>query len=131
VLADARSAGHAALRFQESLHAIQLADLGLPDDLGLRVSVHAGPILQRQDPVRGVLGWWGRELTRAARIEPRTPEGEVYATEAFAALIALDPAAGLACDYVGQVTTAKDFETIGLYRLRRVEPLAAASPRGA
>jgi hypothetical protein len=131
VLTDAASAGHAALRFQESLEAVSLDDLGLPGDLGLRVSVHAGPILQRRDPVRGVLGWWGRELTRAARIEPRTPEGEVYATEAFAALVALEPSAGLACDYVGRVTTAKDFETIGLYRLRRHDEETAVSAPGA
>jgi len=59
-----------------------------------------------------------RELTRAARIEPRTPVGEVYVTSAFAALLALEPGSGIRCEYVGQVTTAKDFETIPMYRLR-------------
>lgn len=49
--------------------------------------------------------------------EPRTPEGEVYATDAFAALLALQPASGLTCEYVGRVTTAKDFETIPMYRI--------------
>jgi hypothetical protein len=35
---------------------------------------------------------------------------EVYVTDAFAALLGLDPKC------VGRVTTAKDFETIPMYR---------------
>src|SRR5271155_5755557 len=58
-------------------------------------------------------------LTRAARIEPRTPEGEVYVTDAFAALLSLEPAAPFATEYVGRVTTAKEFETIPMYQLQR------------
>jgi adenylate cyclase len=72
------------------------------------------------DPIRNELTYWGRELTRAARIEPRTPEGEVYVTDAFAALLALEPESAFAAEYMGRVTTAKDFETIPMYRLRRV-----------
>ena len=45
------------------------------------------------DPVSHKPTYWGRELTRAARIEPRTPEGEVYVTDAFAALLVLEPGA--------------------------------------
>ena len=72
-------------------------------------------------------GWWGRELARAAHIEPRTPEGEVYATDAFAALLALEPESGLACEYVGRDTTAKDFETIPMYRIWRQSSAKVAS----
>jgi hypothetical protein len=71
------------------------------------------------DPIRRELTYWGRELTRAARIEPRTPEGEVYVTDAFAALLALERSAPFVTEYVGRVTTAKDFETIPMYRLQR------------
>jgi len=69
--------------------------------------------------VRGVDTVFGRQLTRAARIEPRTPPGEVYATNALAALLRLDPEAGVTPEYVGRVTTAKGFETIPMYVLRR------------
>jgi hypothetical protein len=65
------------------------------------------------------MAYWGRELTRAARIEPATPEGEVYVTDAFAALLAVNARSRLDTEYVGQVTTAKDFETIPMYRLVR------------
>ena len=41
-------------------------------------------------------------------------------TDAFAALLALEPNCGSATEYVGRVTTAKQFETIPMYRLRRV-----------
>ena len=57
-------------------------------------------------------------MTRAARIEPRTPEGEVYVTDTFAASLSLEPNATALCEYVGMVTTAKGFETIPMYRLR-------------
>ena len=101
------------------MQTIDLVTCGLPPDLSLRIGVHAGPILRLADPFCGADGWWGREMTRAARIEPRTPEGEVYGTDALAALIAIEPSSGIACDYVGRVTTAKEFETIPMYRLRR------------
>ena len=61
----------------------------------------------------------GRELVRAARIEPRTPPDQVYVTGSFAALLVLDPDNQVAAEYVGHVTTAKDFETIPMYVLRR------------
>jgi hypothetical protein len=71
------------------------------------------------DPITRKPTYWGRELTRAARIEPRTPEGEVYVTDAFAALLALEPVVAFVTEYVGRVTTAKEFETIPMYQLQR------------
>jgi hypothetical protein len=127
---DVCGAARAALGLQEAMRAIDLGRAGLPAEFALRVAVHAGPVLKLRDPFRGTEGWWGRELTRAARIEPRTPEGEVYATSAFAALLALRPEAGLACEYVGRVTTAKDFETIPMYRVRAQRSLSPEESRG-
>ena len=64
----------------------------------------------------------GRGLTRAARIEPRTPAGEVYVTTGFAALLRLEPDSGVTSEYVGHLTTAKNFETTPMYLLRRKGP---------
>ncbi len=119
VFEDVSSAADAALALQEAMSRIDLSGLGLPEPLGLRIGGHVGPILPLVDPVRGVPAYWGREMTRAARIEPKTPEGEVYVTDAFAALCALECGDEFACEYVGRVTTAKEFETIRMYRLRR------------
>jgi hypothetical protein len=119
IFEDVASAAMAALALQEAVSKVDLGGLGLPEPLGLRIGGHVGPILPLIDPIRGVSAYWGREITRAARIEPRTPEGEVYVTEAFAALCALECSTEFVCEYVGRVTTAKDFETIRMYCLRR------------
>ena len=119
VFEDVSSAANAALALQEAMSRIDLVGLGLPEPLGLRIGGHVGPILPLVDPVRGIPAYWGREMTRAARIEPKTPEGEVYVTDAFAALCALERSDEFVCEYVGWVTTAKGFETIRMYRLRR------------
>lgn len=119
VFTDVTAAADCALGFHDALQHVDLAAIGLPIDLELRIGAHAGPVMAITDPISHKPNYWGRELTRAARIEPRTPEGEVYVTDAFAALLALEPNAPFATEYVGRVTTAKDFETIPMYRLRR------------
>ena len=118
VFADVASAARCALDLQHAIGQIETTDSELPLDLAMRIGAHVGPVLHLREPFKGELTYWGRELTRAARIEPRTPEGEVYVTDAFAALLALEPDSRMRCDYVGRVTTAKDFETIPMYRLR-------------
>ena len=118
VFADVQSAARCALDMQHAISQIKTTDTELPLDLAMRIGAHVGPVLHLLEPFKGELVYWGRELTRAARIEPRTPVGEVYVTSAFAALLALDPGSGIRCEYVGQVTTAKEFETIPMYRLR-------------
>jgi len=119
VFSDVTEAAGCALGLHEALAGIDLESIGLPKDLGLRIGAHAGPVMAMTDPVTHKPTYWGRELTRAARIEPRTPEGEVYVTDAFAALLSLEPVAPFTTEYVGRVTTAKAFETIPMYQLRR------------
>jgi len=119
VFSDVIEAAECALGLHEALTRIDLESIGLPADLELRIGAHAGPVMAITDPVTHKPTYWGRELTRAARIEPRTPEGEVYVTDAFAALLSLEPVEPFATEYVGRVTTAKGFETIPMYQLRR------------
>lgn len=111
-------AGQVALAIQRAFAELDPEALGVPADLQLRLAGHVGPTLALADPVRRVEALFGRELTRAARIEPRTPPGAVYVTRAFAALLELDPAADAYAEYVGTITTAKDFETIPMFVLR-------------
>ncbi len=126
VFSDVTAAADCALGFHEALQRVDLEAIGLPADLDLRIGAHAGPVIAIVDPVSHKPTYWGRELTRAARIEPRTPEGEVYVTDTFAALLVLEPGAAFATEYVGRVTTAKDFETIPMYRLQRRERWSSA-----
>jgi adenylate cyclase len=55
---------------------------------------------------------------RTARIEPRTPEGDVYVTDPFAALLTLEDETALTCEYVGHIPTAKGFGTFPMYVLK-------------
>ena len=119
VFSGVSEAADCALELHEALNRIDLEAIGLPANLELRIGAHAGPVMAIADPITRKPTYWGRELTRAARIEPRTPEGEVYVTDAFAALLALEPVVAFVTEYVGRVTTAKEFETIPMYQLQR------------
>ena len=122
VIDDVVAAAQCGLGIQEVLGRVDRVRACLPPDLSLRMALHVGRVISIDDPIRATAAFWGRELTRAARIEPRTPEGEVYTTDAVAALLALEPGSGVHCEYMGRVTTAKEFETIPMYRLRRTGP---------
>lgn len=85
-----------------------------------RFAIDFGPLLPVHDAVQRSDKYSGRSMTRAARIEPVTPPGSIFATEAFACEVALLPrGSGLACDYAGRIPTAKGFGSLPLYALRR------------
>jgi class 3 adenylate cyclase len=85
-----------------------------------RFALDFGPMLPVHDAVQRAEKFSGRAMTRAARIEPVTPPGRIFATEAFACEVALLPrGAPLACDYAGRIPTAKGFGSLPLYALRR------------
>ncbi len=119
VMTDVVQGARCALALQERLHTIDLAAAGLPADMGLRLGGHAAPVIPVYDPVVKAPTLMGRGLTRAARIEPRTPIGEVYVTAAFAALLRHEPECDVTSEYVGHLTTAKNFENTAMYLLRR------------
>jgi adenylate cyclase len=118
VMSDAVSGARCALAIQERLHSVDLVAAGLPADMGLRLGGHTAPLIPVYDPVVRAPMLMGRGLTRAARIEPRTPIGEVYVTAAFAALLRLETGCGVIPEYVGHLTTAKNFENTAMYLLR-------------
>ncbi|MES1195248.1 MAG: adenylate/guanylate cyclase domain-containing protein, partial [Opitutus sp.] len=122
IMDDAVNGARCALDLQERLRSVDLVAAGLPPDMGLRLGGHTAPLVPVYDPVLRAPMVMGRGLTRAARIEPRTPTGEVYVTAAFAALLRLEPACGVTPEYVGHLTTAKNFETTPMYLLRRTDP---------
>jgi hypothetical protein len=120
VFADPLAAAGRALAIQRALSGEAFEAWGLPATLTPRLALDFGPLRPVEDAVQGVKKFAGRVMTRAARIEPVTPPGLVYATEAFACEIALTPRASVACDYAGLVPTAKDFGTLPLYAVRGI-----------
>jgi hypothetical protein len=118
VFSDVGSAAHCALELQDCIKRVDSATAGL-GEVGLRIGAHAGPVFEAEDPVRRDLNFYGVEVTRTARIEPRTPEGDVYVTDAFAALAALECGQDVTCQYVGHIPTAKDYGVFPMYVLKR------------
>ena len=108
-----------ALRLLHGFETEDWAAAGLAGVRGVRIALHAGPVFCGFDPIIGRDNYFGSSVTRAARIEPVTPPGTVYASEAFAALLAASGEAACATDYIGRLTLAKGYGEARLYRLRR------------
>lgn len=120
VFDDVAGAAECAFDLQESISGIDWQSAGLPDDLGLRLGIHYGPVYEREDPVLGGQNVFGQHVSRAARIEPITPEGEVYVTDTTAAALAVDAPDRFRCDYVGRVPLAKGYGEFPMYGLSRL-----------
>ncbi|MEM7746332.1 MAG: adenylate/guanylate cyclase domain-containing protein, partial [Pseudomonadota bacterium] len=119
VFDDLAAAVACAFTLRDAIGGIDLAAHGLPPALGLRLGLHYGPVYESTDPVLQRLNFFGYHVSRAARIEPITPEGEVYVTEQAAAALAVDAYADFRCDYVGRVPLAKGYGTFPMYALSR------------
>lgn len=91
---------------------------GQAETLKLRIALHAGPIYRIPDPVFPKDTFIGTNINFAARIEPATPPGEVYCSQAFAALAAAEGVRDFACDYAGRKRLPKSAGTHALYSLR-------------
>jgi len=124
VFPDVRSAGRFALELRDRVKATHWAEKGL-QDLGLRIGLHAGPVYACVDPVTERPSYVGAHVSRAARIEPITPPGNVYASQPFAALAAAEKGLEFRCDYVGQTAMAKHYGTFPTYVVRYRTPEAA------
>jgi hypothetical protein len=120
VLTDAPTAAACALDLQDAMASIDLASEGLPEHLALRLGAHLGPVFRYHDPIVGGSEFTGSHVSRTARIEPITPPGTVYVTEAFAAALVLAARRDLTCEYVGHMPMAKDYGRLRMYRLRRL-----------
>jgi hypothetical protein len=90
---------------------------GLPPGFNLRIALHCGPVHCARDPITGLPLYTGPHTSRAARIEPITPPGQVYASSAFAAVAAASGVEGLDMRYVGRIPLAKGYGTLALYHL--------------
>ena len=119
VFEDPVTAARCSIEFQKEIKLIDFAGTGLPSDLSLRLSAHYGPVFQGTDYIRDEMTFFGSEVTRAARIEPITPPGEIYVTEAFASALVLQRQKEFQCDYMGKLSTAKNYGDMKLYVLRQ------------
>ena len=113
-------AADCAVALQRRMAEIDLDDLGLGSLRGMRIGAHVGPVFEETDPFTHERSYMGANVTRAARVEPGTPEGAVYVTHPFAALAELEGRGGWSCQYVGIVPAAKNHGRLPMYLLRPV-----------
>jgi class 3 adenylate cyclase len=94
----------------------------VPAHVDLRTGLHAGPVFEVIDPLTGRPNLYGAHVNRAARIEPITVPGEIYASEQFVALLLSETAARRGAEpweieYVGTLSLAKAYGAQKLYHL--------------
>jgi class 3 adenylate cyclase len=116
----AAPAAHFSLDLQARLQDLPFRELGMPSTLRPRIACDFGRTWQGYDFVRKEITYYGLHVTRAARLEPVTPPGAIYVTQSFAAAASAEDAT-LACDYVGDLVTPKNFGVLSAYRLGRTQ----------
>lgn len=121
VFRTVEEAGLTALQITEHVNSVDWKSQGFNERLRLRTGLHIGPVYRVTDPVTGQPNHSGAHVSRAARIEPVTPPGEVYASEAFAAVATTENVTGFRCDYVGVTPMAKGYGDFPTYHVRRVD----------
>lgn len=114
-----RDAAFFALELRDLVARTTWSEHGLPADFGIRIVLHAGPVFAYVDPVMQRLTCIGAHVARAARINPITPQGQVYVSQEFAALCGAEGVADVSFEFLGRLPTAKLFEDAPLYRLDR------------
>lgn len=118
VFSNVNVAGEFGLQLARLVAETNWRDKGLGSALNLRIGLHAGPVYEYDDPITGSRTYSGTHVSRAARIEPITPPGQVYGSESFAAVAAAHGARSFTCEYVGQTPLAKDYGAIPTYHVR-------------
>jgi class 3 adenylate cyclase len=114
-------AGHFALELGAMMAGFDRAAWGLPANFDLRIALHCGPVHCGTDPITDRPLFTGPHTSRAARIEPITPPGQVYASSAFAAVAAANGVQGVEMRYVGRIPLAKGYGTLGVYNVRAAD----------
>jgi class 3 adenylate cyclase/tetratricopeptide (TPR) repeat protein len=117
--ATVEQAGSFALNLADLVNLTDWPSIGLPAGLSIRISLHGGPTTVIFDPIIGQRSYSGTHVSRAARLEPVTPPGQVFASQAFAALCEFAQVKSFTCDYAGSLPLAKGYGTYPVYHLRR------------
>lgn len=114
---DVEEAATAAMTLCKSIDEDRTSSAKLPSHLAVRVSAHYGETLDITNPFTGQPACLGIHVSRAARIEPITPPGVVYVSEAFAARLAIKSNPAFRTEFVGTTKLAKKFGSLPVFRL--------------
>jgi class 3 adenylate cyclase/tetratricopeptide (TPR) repeat protein len=94
---------------------------GLPNDLGIRIALHAGPVFSLFNPIVRQIAFTGRHMNLAAALEPITNKGEIFTTEHFAVLASTSAVPSFFCESIGLRTLPADAGAVRVHRLIEAE----------
>jgi class 3 adenylate cyclase len=114
------AAARFSLDLQAALARLGEEQSGIAGLASLRLALHYGPTFEVIDPVTKQATVVGTHVSRAARLEPATAPGEVYASEAFAARLMLERNSGFDCQYLKNLPWAKNYGVFPTFRLVRM-----------
>lgn len=123
VMDDLVLAGNFALDLRDWVSNFDWNAAGLSTDLQIRIALHAGVVSHVEDPIISQCNYVGRNTSKTARIEPITFEGQVFVSQAYAALLAAYGETGLTCEYVGTRELPKHSGHMKVYLLNRAKRL--------
>ncbi len=118
VFHDLKSAIEVARNLQNMINSRDWQLDDLPANLQMRISLDAGPCYSYIDPVMDKLEFCGNYVVRAARLEPITPPGHIYASDTFVALCRAEGLGRGSFSYAGRVVLPKKFGTLAVYHVR-------------
>jgi class 3 adenylate cyclase len=118
VTADAESAADLLVEIHAAIEQLRPQLDGTLAQLELRLAAHYAPVYAGIDPVENTPVYFGSQLSFAARIEPVTPPGMIFVTEAFAARLALEAPERFVAEYAGEIELAKRYGQYRLFSLR-------------
>ena len=115
---------------------------GLPLRPQLRIGLHAGPVLETDHPLTGQRLIYGTNVNRAARIEPISVPGKIYASAQFVALLTAEESAHrqeavlrggdylerYVVEYVGVQVLPKGFGEQAIYMIGQPQAGSAGQP---
>ncbi len=121
VFKNVSCAGKVALAIQKWVQgSVNWLDMPKKERLSMRIGLHVGVMTSMFDFIQDKLNFFGRAATKAARIEPITEEGQIYASGAFAAFAATESEQAFTCDYVGIRELPKHYGSTGVYMIKRL-----------
>ncbi|MGB0452529.1 MAG: TRAFs-binding domain-containing protein [Bacteriovoracaceae bacterium] len=107
-----------ALKFNEALKGHPWSRSGLSQPVQIRTAVHAGPIFKSAGLMNSKAQYVGAHICRTARIEPITPQGQIYTTLEFASLANAELVESFECAYIGKIYVSKDKLQHPIFHLR-------------
>ncbi|MDH3328015.1 MAG: TRAFs-binding domain-containing protein, partial [Desulfobulbaceae bacterium] len=97
---------------------VDWTSFGMSSQLTMRISLDAGPCYSYSDPITGTLDFCGDYIVRAARLEPVTPPGNIYASETFVAVAKAYDIEDIQFKYAGQVELPKGFGKMQAFHVK-------------